>query len=161
MKYQLAQLNIARFLLPQDDSVNQDFLDSLDAVNAVAEAHEGFVWRFVGEGNSAVDVQAYEDPNIIVNMSVWTDLEHLAAFVYRNKDHTGIMRRRKEWFEKIESRMVLWWVPEGHTPSVQEGTERLQHLTEHGPSAYAFTFKKPFPPAEGNKAINPILDECA
>jgi len=37
---------------------------------------------------------------------------------------------------------VLWWVPAGHTPSVEEAIERLEHLGAHGPSPYAFTFKQ-------------------
>ena len=32
----------------------------------------------------------------------------------------------------------MWWVPEGHRPSPQEGRERLDYLAAHGPSDYAF-----------------------
>jgi len=40
----------------------------------------------------------------------------------------------------------LWWVPAGHIPGVDEAKKRLAHLEEHGPTAFAFTFKKAFPP---------------
>ena len=33
---------------------------------------------------------------------------------------------------------VLWHVPAGHRPSVQEAIERLEHLKAHGPSERAF-----------------------
>ena len=36
---------------------------------------------------------------------------------------------------------VLWWVPAGHEPSVDEAEERLDYLRDHGPTPYAFTFK--------------------
>jgi hypothetical protein len=39
-------------------------------------------------------------------------------------------------------------VPEDATPTVDEALERLEHLREHGPTPYAFTFKKRFSPLE-------------
>lgn len=35
---------------------------------------------------------------MLVNMSVWRDVESLNQYVYRSA-HVDIMRRRKEWFE--------------------------------------------------------------
>jgi hypothetical protein len=77
-------------------------------------------------------------------MSTWTDLESLRAFVYRDDEHLRYMRRRREWFEKLDVILVLWWVPAGHVPSVDEALERLEHLREHGPTPYAFTFRTAF-----------------
>jgi hypothetical protein len=37
-----------------------------------------------------------------------------------------------------ERYFVMWWVPAGHRPTVQEAIERLQHLQQHGPSEHAF-----------------------
>ena len=54
MKYQLAQLNIARFLKPTEHPDNADFVGNLDHVNAVAESQPGFVWRLVGDGTDAL-----------------------------------------------------------------------------------------------------------
>ncbi len=158
--HHLAQLNIARFKLPQEHPHNAEFVASLDRVNAIAEAQPGFIWRLKGEGNDAMDLQAFDDPNVIVNMSVWADMEALGAFVYRNTAHREIMRRRREWFDKIEFHLVLWWIPEGHEPGVLEAKERLALLEASGPSRDAFTFRQPFP-APGEDSIGPILDECA
>ena len=80
----------------------------------------------------------------IFNMSVWQDSQSLQAFVYRS-DHVGVMRRRREWFEKMDLYMVLWWVPRGHRPAAEEGIKRLNLLRSRGPSADAFTFGNPFP----------------
>ncbi len=160
MIYHVAQLNIARFRLPAAHPNNDDFMHALDRVNEVAEQQPGFVWRFTGEGDNAIDVQAFDDPHIAVNMSVWEDLETLAAFAYRNNAHRDIMRRRRDWFEEMEIYLVLWWVKAGHRPSIDEAKERLDLLRRKGPTADAFTFKQPFP-APGDDRIDPILDECA
>lgn len=160
MIYQLAQVNIARFRLPHDHPVNADFVNSLDRVNAIAEAQPGFVWRLKGSANDAMDIQAFEDPNIIVNMSVWADIESLVAFVYRNKDHKEIMRRRREWFEKIDFHMVLWWIEQDRRPTVEEAKTRLELLRRNGPSYSAFSFRHPFAAPSGGP-LNPFKDECA
>lgn len=53
---------------------------------------------------------------------------------------------RRDWFERVEEAMVaMWWVPVGHRPTVAEAEERILHLREHGPTAYAFTLRKSFP----------------
>ncbi|MBL8549500.1 MAG: DUF3291 domain-containing protein [Hyphomonadaceae bacterium] len=158
--HHLAQINIARFRLPQEHAANADFMAALDAVNALAEASPGFVWRLKGEGNSAVDLTPYPDPQIAINMSVWTDLDALASFAYRNSEHRAIMRRRREWFEHMDFHLALWWVRAGHLPSIGEGQAKIDLIARLGPTPEAFTFKQPFP-APGNDRIEPILDECA
>ena len=146
MPYQLAELNIARFKEPIDSPVNKEFVDNLDRVNALAEGSPGFIWRLTGEGNDAMDVDAYDDPNIAVNLSVWKDKASLFDFVYKNPEHKNIMMRRKEWFERMQFYVVLWWVEEGHQPTIEEAKSKLAHLEANGPSETAFTFSKSFPP---------------
>ncbi len=158
--YHLAEINIARFRVPVEDPVNADFIAALDRVNAIADAFDGFVWRLTGEGGDATDIKPYDDPNVAVNMSVWRDLDSLAAYTYRNPEHLAIMRRRKEWFDKMELYVVLWWVPAGHIPTVEEGKARLELLRHHGPHADAFTFRTPFPAPDSGE-IEPVLDTCA
>jgi len=160
MNYQLAQLNLAKFREPQDDPVNKDFVDNLARVNRIAEQHKGFVWRFVGDSSSVVSVRTFGDPNIIINLSVWTDIHSLVDFVYRNKAHKEIMRRRNEWFEKMEFFMVLWWIEEGRVPTLEESRIRLELLRQNGPTYSAFTFKQPFAAPSG-EVIKPFEDQCA
>ena len=158
--YQLAQVNIGILRAPIDAPETAEFVANLDRINALAETQPGFVWRLTGEGNNATDIQPFENPLGAINMSVWTDPDALAAFVYRTA-HRDIMRRRAEWFEKMELFMCLWWVPIGHEPTPQEAIERLEILRQRGPSPEAFTFRQPFPAPDVLEPPAPILDECA
>ena len=158
--YHLAEINVGRLKAPVDHPTIADFVANLDRINALADGLPGFVWRLKGEGNNATDIQPKpDDPLFAINMSVWTDLDALAGFVYRSA-HVEIMRRRAEWFEKMGLYMALWWVPVGHTPTVEEGMERLALLERLGPTAPAFSFTVPFPAPDGRPAT-PVLDECA
>lgn len=157
--FHLAQVNVGRLKAPIDHPMIKDFAGNLDRINALAEGSPGFVWRLKGDGNNATDLAIGDDPLFIPNLSVWTDIPSLGAFVYRS-GHIEIMRRRREWFEHMDLYMTLWWVPAGHTPTVEEALEKLAHLEAHGPTAAAFTFKSPFPPPSG-EAVEPELDRCA
>ena len=142
--YQLAQINVGRFIHLRDAPANAEFMAALDPVNAQADAAPGFIWRLVGDGNDATDLVPDEsDPQLLLNMSVWRDVDALASFVYRNSDHLAFMRRRKEWFEKIEIFQALWWVPAGHIPMVEEGMAKIAALSANGPTESAFTFREP------------------
>jgi hypothetical protein len=93
-------------------------------------------------------------------MSVWKDVASLNHYVYKTA-HVEIMRRRKEWFDRMsEASIVLWWVPQGHRPSVLQAIERLQLLRTHGPSADAFTFRHAFPPPDAQEPQLSFGDEC-
>lgn len=147
--YHLAQLNIAVLKAPLDSPILADFVANLDRINALAESSEGFIWRLKSEDNNATSFRPL-DENTIVNMSVWRDIESLNAYVYKSA-HTEIMRRRKEWFERMaEAFMVLWWIPQGHTPEIDEALKKLELLRQHGPGPEAFTFRSPFPNPESS-----------
>ena len=158
--YQLAQVNIGRALAAPDDPLMQGFMSRLEEINQLAEATPGFVWRLQTDAGDATALRPYEDERILINMSVWESPDHLAAFAYRNMDHRGVMRRRREWFEEMKVYMALWWIPAGHTPTIAEAMEKLALLEKLGPTPDAFTFKKPFPPPSG-ASVAPVLDECA
>lgn len=137
----VAQINVARFRLPKDDPANAAFMAALDHVNAQAEAADGFIWRLVGDGNDATDVEAVPgDPNFIINMSVWRDVAALEAFAYRQADHRAVLARRSEWFDRIEPSVALWLVPDGHLPTADEGMAMLRRLAAEGPGPEVFTF---------------------
>ncbi|MCU1485946.1 MAG: hypothetical protein JWN67_2692 [Actinomycetia bacterium] len=139
---QLAQLNIGRAAAPLDSEQLRDFMENLDPINALAEASRGFVWRLQTEDGNATAIKAWDDPLMILNMSVWESVESLADFVYRSA-HTDFLRRRREFFEKpVEAIQVLWWVEDGHRPTVAEALARLDHLRAHGPTEHAFTFRE-------------------
>ena len=121
--YQLAQLNVATLKAPLDSPELKDFVDNLDRINALAESSPGFVWRLMGDGNDATSLRPLGD-NVIVNMSVWRDVAALQDYVYKSA-HTSIMKRRREWFTRMaEAYMVLWWVPAGHVPTLEEAVAK-------------------------------------
>jgi len=95
-EYHLAQLNIAKFRASAYDPVNQDFHDAINSVNAVAESDPGFVWRLVDDAPERRIHNVFQDPKLLVNLSVWQDTERLSQFVYRTPIHRDIMRRRSE-----------------------------------------------------------------
>src|SRR5437762_12846246 len=139
--FHLAQSNIARAKAPVDSPLLADFVARLDEVNALADVAPGFVWRLQTEDGNATAIRAYEDDRIIVNMSLWKSIDDLAAFVY-GSDHVAVMRRRREWFERLDISTALWWLAAGQTPTVPDGQERLAHLEAHGATRCAFTFKQ-------------------
>ncbi len=138
---QLAQINIARTKAAMDEPLMKEFVDNLDPINAIAESSHGFVWRLQDESGDATSIQAFDDPALIVNLSVWESVASLKAFLFKTH-HIDFLKRKSEWFEKLdEANYVLWWVPEGHQPTIAEAKERLFYFREHGESAYAFSFK--------------------
>ncbi len=159
--YHLAEVNIGTLKAPIDDPLIAEFKANLERINALAEGQPGFVWRLTGEGDDATDIQPDpENPLLAINLSVWTDPDALAAFVYRTA-HRDIMRRRAEWFDRMELYMCLWWVPVGHQPTPAEAMARLEILRRKGPGPEAFTFRTPFPAPDAAEPPAPILDECA
>ncbi|PMG44831.1 hypothetical protein BCU90_20080 [Vibrio lentus] len=140
----LAQLNIALAKYALDAPEIKDFVDNLDLVNGIAESSGGFVWRLKDESGDATNIKAFDDPNMIVNMSVWDSVDSLKNFMFRTH-HRDFMRRKNEWFHRLaEDTYVLWWVEDDHIPSLDEAIERLDHLREVGDTPYAFTFKTNF-----------------
>jgi hypothetical protein len=141
--YELAQLNIAHMKMPLDAPGMADFVGNLDRINALAEAAPGFVWRLQSDEGNATALRPF-GADTLVNMSVWKSVAHLSDYVYKSL-HVEIMKRRKEWFDRMEDAYhVLWWVPEGHRPDEYEAMQRLQTLRAMGPTDRAFHFKQPF-----------------
>jgi Domain of unknown function (DUF3291) len=144
MEYYLAQANIGRMLASIDSTLMADFVANLDPINLLAEKSDGFIWRLKGEGNDATSIKIFDDDFMIINMSVWSDIDSLFRYVYQS-NHIEIFKRRKEWFEKMpEMHMALWYVPAGEMPTVKMAIERLTYLRNHGETPYAFSFRKKF-----------------
>ncbi|MFV2002201.1 MAG: DUF3291 domain-containing protein [Paracoccaceae bacterium] len=137
--HHLAELNIGRLLAPTDDPRVAEFMSALDAINALAERSDGFVWRLTGAGNNATDLAlAADDPQLVPNLSVWKNVATLEHFVW-NTVHRQFYERRAKWFEVLgKMHFAMWWVPAGHLPTLNEALGRLEHLRAHGDSAQAF-----------------------
>jgi len=144
--YHLAQLNIGKVRAAPEDPLMDGFMSRLDEINAIADDSPGFVWRLQTEDGNATSIHAFDDPMLLVNMSVWESIEQFREFTYRS-NHKELLQQRADWFERHEGPyQVMWWVRAGHVPSVAEAKERLELLVEEGPTPQAFTFKDRFDP---------------
>ena len=144
--FHLAQLNVARLAAPLDSPQLAEFVAALDPINALADGAPGFVWRLQTDAGDATSLHVWDDERMIVNMSVWESIDALREFVYRG-DHVQVMRRRREWFQKMTHAFtVLWWIAADQVPTVEQATARLAQLEELGPTPGAFTFRELFLP---------------
>jgi hypothetical protein len=156
MDFHLAEVNVAYMRAPQDDPLLADFVARLDEINALAERSPGFVWRYISDSRDPA-AREFDDVMVLFNMSVWRDIDALYDFTYRTA-HAQLFANRKKWFDdamaRMQSRsMVLWWIPAGHIPTVDEAKQRLTQLTKDGPTSAAFTFKQRFSP-EGMRLVS-------
>jgi len=147
-KYHIAQVNIGRIKAPIDDPLMAGFTGRLNEINALADGSPGFVWRLQTDEGNATYLRPYADDRILLNMSVWETIEELKHYVYRTA-HAELLRQRQAWFDKFAGAYTaLWWVPEGHRPGIDEAKKRIAYIDAHGPTQFAFTFKKTFDPDE-------------
>jgi hypothetical protein len=145
----LAQLNIAHLRAPIDSAELATFVALLEPLNDLAERSPGFVWRLKESevDPTATVVHDYGD-HLLVNFSVWESRDALWDYVYRS-GHLDVLRRRKEWFHRVaEPYTVMWWIPEGVVPTLDEAMRRLERLRAEGPGPEAFTFKDPYASSE-------------
>jgi len=144
--FEVAQINVGRMNAPLDDPAMVDFVAQLETVNSMADRSEGFVWRLKSEQGDATAFRVFDDPLVLINMSVWKSIEALYRFVYQGL-HLEIIRKKRSWFGEFGAAyMALWWIREGHIPPVEEGKERLDLLQRFGPTPRAFTFGHRFAP---------------
>jgi hypothetical protein len=79
-----------------------------------------------------------DDPQFVANLTVWEDVASLETFVW-GTIHKQFYDRRQEWFELLgDQHFVMWWVPAGHQPDLDEAMARLERLRQEGPSEHAF-----------------------
>ena len=152
-----------------DDPIMKGFTDRIDGVFDSAHNTEGFIGRydrFSGEfhrgahpseavhapGHPGVGSDSHVDfyaelPGLIAEtLSIWTNLESVAAFSYRGL-HSEALSKRAKWFAKSDHPVyVAWWVDDDddQLPNWTEAGRRLTHLHDHGPTPTAFDFKSPF-----------------
>lgn len=155
--YHLAQLNVGKAVAPLDSAVMADFMAGLAPINALADRAPGFVWRIKGEDpNQATDVRV-EGVDLIFNLSVWESRETLWDFAYRSA-HLDYLRRRREWFvHAVQPIHVMWWIPAGTIPDLEDALRRLYLLREQGPGPEGFTFRDFYdPPAPEKGQAEPV-----
>ena len=146
--HHVAQCNIGRALKPLDDPDLAEFVAALDPINAIAEGTPGFVWRLTaddGQPSSYVEIPGNDDPLLIINFSIWEDIDSLKHFMHKT-GHVAYLRRRAEWFERSEQpTSAAWWISAGTVPSVGEAFRRVAVLQANGPTQEAWPLSKPWP----------------
>ena len=135
----LAELNIGRLVAPTDDPRVAEFMENLDRINGLGKRMPGFIWIMEGApGMGNTETSTDGDPQNVANLTVWEDVASLEKFVWGTV-HRQFYERRQEWFEVLgDMHFVMWWVPEGHRPTLEEALARLEHLRQHGDSDHAF-----------------------
>ncbi|WP_271855784.1 DUF3291 domain-containing protein [Patiriisocius marinus] len=147
---QLAQLNLADAIADMESPIMAGFINATDRINELAAQSDGYIWSLIDRPEEEREnrIEVFSKESVLVNMTVWKNRESLFEFVY-SSDHKDIMIRKKEWFQKMPKiHMVLWYVPDGHQPTISEGKERLEYLRLHGETPYAFSFKSKFTPED-------------
>ncbi|MEZ4903046.1 MAG: DUF3291 domain-containing protein [Spirosomataceae bacterium] len=140
--YHIAQINIAKMKgVNINDPIMKEFVDNLTTINQLAESSEGFVWRLKDDNDTATNLNPFDDEQILVNVSVWQNIVCLEYFVYKTF-HTDFLKRRKEWFQNFgKAHMVMWKIPKGYIPSLEEALEKLNYFQNYGASTDVFDFK--------------------
>jgi hypothetical protein len=137
----LAQLNVGRLVAPTDDPRVAQFMAALDRVNGIGKRSPGFIWMMEGSGEPGTgntEAKIGGDPQFVANLTVWDGVEALEHFVW-NTVHRQFYERRREWFEVLgDQHFVMWWVPAGHRPTLDEALERLAMRQSAGDSDQAF-----------------------
>jgi len=137
----LAEMNIGRLLAPTDDPRVKDFMDNLDRINGLGKRMPGFVWMMEGSGEPGTgntDAKLDGDPQFVANLTVWETPQALSTFVYDTL-HARFMDRKAEWFAVLDTpHFAMWWIEEGHIPTLQEGRDKIALIAEQGDSAQAF-----------------------
>ena len=149
--FHLVQANIAKAVAPFSEPPMAEMVSRIDEINALAEAHPGFVWRYKNpEGWNWLQPFAdyyspFEPEKIFFNMSIWKSAEYLRHYVFETP-HLELLRGKQQWLLPPERpHLVMWWIPTGCFPTVEEARRRFSFLEMHGATSDAFTFKQIFP----------------
>ncbi len=116
-------------------------MDNLDRVNGLGKRMPGFVWMAEGSGEPGTgntEAKIDGDPQFVSNLTVWEDVKSLETFVW-GTIHKQFYERKAEWFELMgDHHFVMWWVPVGHRPTLEEALGRLDLLKSQGDTDDAF-----------------------
>lgn len=112
-RYHLAQLNIAMLREPLESPGMADFVANLERINALAEASPGYLWRLQDEAGDATAIRPF-GAEVLVNLSLWRDVQSLSDYVYKSA-HSEMLKRRREWLTRPSRRI---WCCGGCRPAI-------------------------------------------
>jgi hypothetical protein len=148
MTYHLAEYNVGTMRGALNSAIMSGFVARFDEINAHADRAPGYVWRLAMPEAEAAGIEVIDESLVLINLSVWETIEALHQFTYYSP-HVELFRQGADWFEKMMVPiLVLWWIPAGHIPTLDEARIKLSHLEQHGATPLAFTFKQRFTVAD-------------
>lgn len=136
MKKSLAQFELFKATLTTTESHPDGLASSTTCMYELATNHPGFIWRDLEDNHELI--QELWGEGFFYTLLVWEDVGALKDFL-RKTHSIAFMKRGKQFVHPIlKPRTVLWWIPQGHVPSVGEAHSQLELLYEQGPSRRAF-----------------------
>ena len=105
--YHLAQLNIGIIRAPMDSPIMAEFANNLDRVNAIADGAPGFVWRLQTDEGNATSIRPFENENLLLNMSVWRDVDSLRVGRHEGRFRKLMIRATDSSFRMHDIRIVF------------------------------------------------------
>jgi len=148
VKHHFAQFNVAWLRKPLEHPEIDDFRNAIDPLHAIADRTPGFVWRLIADGGEDATTLRPLGEDGIINCTVWETRDAMAAWVYRH-GHGDALKRRRDWFHPpLEANVVMWWIPAGQVPTLDESIDRLQYLRTHGSTPIAFSYKDKYTPED-------------
>ena len=130
--WQLAQFNIATAKFDDDDPRLAEFIDNLDRLNTLGDESPGSVWRFQSESGTSVDVKAYDNPRILLNLTVWDDLSRSGTMSTR-PIMSSFSAVAGSGSRSTPNRCTSCGGARRTPSDAAEGIARLEHLRAHGP----------------------------
>lgn len=153
--HKLAFLTIGLLHEPIGKPRVQGFVDRIPGVYVEADRSDGFQARSIRDvdtwKHSWGEVvppncyrEHYDELRFAMTLSLWKDLESVAAFAYHGP-HAEALTKRREWFVGSDLPVyVAWWVGAEDAVDWAQASERLDHLHANGSAAFAFNFARPF-----------------
>lgn len=138
-----------------EDPVNDEFHRRNDPILETVGKADGFVARagYDDEGGDPPEWGSQVWPRWYIEigdgwspatLSVWEDLEAIAAYAYSGL-HGEAVRRGHRWFiDGPWPPFVIWWVEPRDYPDWSQAVSRFNLLSDTGPSPDAFDLKTPF-----------------
>ena len=170
MPHKLAFMTLGILRQPFGHAEVQGFADRAPGVYGAADASDGFHARSIRDFNTYLHswgdttlpawfpgAEGADHDQVAVTLSLWADLESVAAFSYHGA-HAEALTKRSEWFGRGSvPPYVAWWVDADHEITFTEGYERIESLYKNGSTPFGFNFAKPFD-EEGKSCV---LDRAA
>jgi hypothetical protein len=150
-----------------DHPANQGFHDRNDPILSIVSEAPGFIARagYEDEEDGPPEWGPQVWPRWYVErgdgwspatLSLWRDLESIAAFAYTGL-HGEAVRLGREWFQLgTWPPLVIWWTEPDSAPTWAEAVSRFHALADNGPTRYAFNLRAPFSTEGRPFALDPL-----